>query len=169
MIQDLKPIMRRWRRGRLGRRALVAGFAVLSCVLALGPRGLIAAEPAKAPAPARNAEAAAKTVTLIIDFGDGFEKRYTALAWRHGLTALGALEAAKSHPRVPLAFESTGSDVMAFVKSIDGVANEGAQGAKRNWLFSVNGTFADKSAGVFILSAGDTVRWHFGPYDRRED
>ncbi len=159
--------------GRCGRRWVVV-FALMLGVLALGGRWSAVAQPGagggggSGGSPPKAAEPAAKTVTLVIDFGDGFQKHYTALAWKSGMTVLDALSAAKVHPR-SLPFESNGEGAMAFIKSIDGVANQGAQGEQKNWLFSVNTKFADKSAGAYILNAGDAVFWHFGPYEWREE
>jgi hypothetical protein len=53
-----------------------------------------------------------------------------------------------------------GSGQSAFVTSIDGVENQGADG--QNWTYSVNGQMADRSYAVYELKPGDQVLWTFG-------
>ncbi|HVZ94893.1 MAG TPA: DUF4430 domain-containing protein [Phycisphaerales bacterium] len=108
-----------------------------------------------------------KTISLTIDYSDGFQKRYTALPWKENMTVMDALDAAKAHPR-PITYESSGAGKNAFVKKIDDLTNQGGEGDKKNWLYTVNKKFADKSAGVWTLNPGDDILWHFGPYEWRE-
>ena len=80
-----------------------------------------------------------------------------SIPWKAKLTVLAALQAAQKHPRgIKLAYQGTGERVL--VTAIDGVKNEGRG---KNWLYQVNGELADKSAGVYELSAGDAVLWRF--------
>ena len=103
------------------------------------------------------AEEPAASVGLSIDFGDGFQKQYSMLAWREGVTVLDVLEQASRHPR-GIKYEFRGKNATAFVTSIDGVINEGKG---RNWTFRVNGQLADRSAGVYPLKPNDNVLWKF--------
>lgn len=147
------------RRAMLRWAAVVLMTVIGGARLSAQPGGATpAAEPSKVPA----------SVRLTIDYSDGFQKVYTRLPWAEGMTVMDALEAAKGHPR-GISFDASGAGATAFVKKIDDVANQGATGEKKNWLYSVNAQFADKSAGVWALKAGDEIVWHFGPYDRRED
>ncbi|HUE71743.1 MAG TPA: DUF4430 domain-containing protein [Pirellulaceae bacterium] len=101
--------------------------------------------------------AAEKSVKLTIDYGDGVQKVFIALPWQEKMTVLAALEAAQKHPRgIKLAQQGSGERVL--VTAIDELKNEGRG---RNWLYEVNGKLADKSAGVYELSAGDAVLWRF--------
>jgi hypothetical protein len=59
--------------------------------------------------------------------------------------------------------ETTGQGQTAFVKSIAGVANQGAGGD--NWVFHVNGALADRGSGVYPLQSKDQLRWVFGKYE----
>jgi len=104
-------------------------------------------------------EAQAKTVQLTVDYGDGVEKRFKALEWKPGLTALQALEAAGRHKR-GIKPQHRGAGATAFVEAIDDLENEGGGG--RNWLYQVNGEKAKQSAGISPLEAGDEVLWTFG-------
>lgn len=117
---------------------------------------LILADAVPGPAAAENA----KSVTLVVDFGDGFEKRYTRLPVGKDQTVLDMLVAASKHPR-SLKFKSRGAKATAFVTEIDGVANEGAG---RNWVFRVNGKLGKRSCGVSKTSPGDVVTWRFERY-----
>lgn len=105
-----------------------------------------------------SAAESAGTVRLTIDYGDGVQKVFAAIAWQEGQTVLAALEDAAKHPR-GIKFEHRGAGATAFVISIDGQKNEGAG---RNWLYEVNGKPANKSCGTWTLHAGDQVLWKFG-------
>jgi Domain of unknown function (DUF4430) len=113
--------------------------------------------PAMAEEPGAAADEPVKTVELAVDYGDGVQKVFRALEWKEGLTVLGALEQAARHPR-GIKFERRGTGATAFVTSIDDQKNEGAG---RNWTYEVNGKRPDKSCGVWVLRAGDTVLWQY--------
>jgi hypothetical protein len=100
-----------------------------------------------------------KTVTLTIDFGNGARREFDDLPWAPGLT-LGKLmeEAREFRPAINFAQQGTGK--MAFLSSLEGVANEsGADG--RYWLYSVDGRHGDVSFAVQPLEAGAAVLWEF--------
>jgi hypothetical protein len=46
----------------------------------------------------------------------------------------------------------------SYVSAIGGLAEKQC-GAGSGWLYSVNGTLPNKSAGKYTLSSGDTVKW----------
>ncbi len=107
------------------------------------------------------APAKAATVALTIDFGDGFEKRYTAIPYIESMTVLSVLEAARAHPHAT-SFSFRGQGATAFLKEIDGVRNEGAAG--RNWIFYVNQEKGKESFGQRKLKASDVVMWRLERY-----
>jgi hypothetical protein len=117
------------------------------------PPGTPAAAPTK-PAPAKT------TVHLIIDYGDGVQKHFNALAHTAGMTVLDALLAAKAHPR-GIKLDSTGKGETAFLNAIDDLKNQGTGKDKKNWQFFVNDKFATRSMGVATLNPADTVRLVF--------
>jgi hypothetical protein len=99
-----------------------------------------------------------ETVSLTVDFGNGAQKRIEALAWSEGMTVLKALEqAAEFRPGIAFAYKDSGE--MAFVTTIDGLANAGAGGGY--WIYEVNGEKAAKSAGVQSLAPGDALLWRY--------
>jgi hypothetical protein len=106
-------------------------------------------------------EVQAKTVRLIVDYGDGVEKHFAAIPWKLGMTVLDALEFASRHPR-GVKFKYTGAEATAFVTEIDDLKNEG--GAKRNWTYRVNDKLGARSCGVAELKESDRVLWRFGKY-----
>jgi hypothetical protein len=101
---------------------------------------------------------AAKPVSLTVDYGDGVQKRFTAIPWKPGMTVLDVLETARKHPR-GIRFKYRGSGSRAFLFQIDDIENEGKGD---NWIFRVNGTLGDRSFAIFKLNAGDAVLWEFG-------
>jgi hypothetical protein len=100
------------------------------------------------------------TVRLIIDYGDGVEKHFTALAWKDGMTILDVLEAAKAHAR-GIKFTCRGKESTAFLTEMDGLENEGSG---KNWVFRVNDKLGTKSFAITPVKAADTVLWRFGEY-----
>ena len=73
-------------------------------------------------------------VSLRIDFGDQNPKQFPQVPWREGMTVLDALAWADHQaPGIDFAYEHTGTD--AFVRKIDGIANQGSGQSARNWLY----------------------------------
>ena len=99
-------------------------------------------------------------VKMIIDYGDGVQKHFTALSWKKGMTCLDALNQAKKHPR-GIRFSYRGKGARGFLTTIDGLKNEG-QG--KNWIYRVNGKLGDRSFAIQTLNQGDVTLWNFGQY-----
>jgi hypothetical protein len=100
-----------------------------------------------------------KTVTLTIDFGNGARRVFDDLPWTPGLTLGKLMEGARDF-RPAVTFTQQGEGKMAFLSSLEGVANEsGADG--RYWLYSVDGRHGDVSFAVKPLDAGAVVLWEF--------
>lgn len=138
-----------------------AWLLAVSLVLLLGGASVWAAGQAEGPAAGEKPPQPAKEsiVKLTVDYGDGVEKRFKALEWKPGLTALEALELAGRHKR-GVKVQHRGAGPTAFVEAIDDLENEGGGG--RNWLYQINGEKAKRGAGVSPLEAGDEVLWTFG-------
>jgi len=125
------------------------------------PRGV---RPSRAAQALLVADAPARTVEMVIDYGDGVQVRFTALAWREKMTVLDAVTAASAHPHgVKCVWRGAGSN--AFVTQIGDVKNEGGGEKSRNWLFSVNDKESEVGIGASTLAAGDVVLWRFGTPD----
>ena len=109
----------------------------------------------RAKAPVKNGK-----IRLIIDYGDGVQKHFTALSWKKGMTGLDALNQAKQHPR-GIRFSYRGKGARGFLTAIDGLKNEG-QG--KNWIYHINGKLGNRSFAIQQLSKGDVTLWKFGQY-----
>jgi hypothetical protein len=132
---------------------------MISAAAALAPMPLSKAdEPAK-PTP-KASEPASETVKVVIDYGDGSQKQFSAVPWKQEMTVFAALEAAAKHPR-GFKFVHQGKGETVLITAIDDLKNEGRG---RNWLYEVNGKLGDRSCGVMPLKAGDSVLWRFGKY-----
>ena len=107
------------------------------------------------------AEEKAKTVRLVVDYGDGAQVHFKALPWRDGMTVLDALAAAKKHPH-GITFAQRGSGASSLITQIDDLRNEGDG---KNWLYTVNGKLARVGAGAYQLKAGDAILWEFKVYE----
>lgn len=118
-----------------------------------GPRSLrtTAAEPAADPK---------SSVKLIVDYGDGVQKQFSAIPWREKMTVLDTLQWCTKHARGVMV-KSRGMGSTAFVLQIDDLANEGSG---RNWVFRVNDELGKSSSGVATVKAGDTILWRFEEY-----
>jgi hypothetical protein len=101
-----------------------------------------------------------KAVALTIDYGDGVQKRFAALAWKDGITIADLMETAAKHPR-GIKYVKQGSGTNALLTEIDGLANGTDD---KYWLYEVNGTPGDRSYGAMKLKAGDAVQWKFEAY-----
>jgi hypothetical protein len=132
--------------------ALVLGAIVWSRV-----HGLREQSPEKyvgPPAPVVNGVPQEK-VELAIDFGGGRRKSFDGVVWHGGMTVADAMNASSG-----VKITQKGSGQSAFVTSIDGVENQGADG--QNWTYSVNSQIADRSFAVYELKPGDRILWTFG-------
>jgi hypothetical protein len=136
----------------MNRRLLLGCALFLGLITQLAGRhtAAIADEPQSPPA----------TVRLVVDYGDGVEKHFTALAWKEGMTVMDALVAAQKHPR-GIKFVYRGKEATAFLTEIDELKNEGRG---RNWILRANDELASKSFAIFAVKAGDTILWKFGEY-----
>lgn len=106
------------------------------------------------------ADAKTSTIKLVIDYGDGVEVHYRALAHKPNMTVLDALTAAQAHKH-GLTFKHRGSGSFAMLTKLNDVENEGGGTKAKNWLYQVNGKDADVSFGSRQLQAGDVVLWKF--------
>ena len=105
-------------------------------------------------------DAAAETVALKVDFGNGAVREFAALRWRPGMTVADLMaEAARFSPGIR--YRQQGERAMALLTSLDGVTN--GTPPDRFWLYEVNGQPGTVSFAVQELSAGDRVLWAFKP------
>ena len=96
---------------------------------------------------------AANKVLLTVNFGNGQLVNETA-DWREGMTVADALQDNRR-----IGFLSEGSGDSALLTALNGIMNEGAGG--RNWTYTVNGKFADRSFAIYELRPNDHVLWTF--------
>jgi hypothetical protein len=128
-------------------------FAVASILVCkLTPNSLHAFE---------NKVAAVDKVRLIIDHENGFEKHYTQIKYRSGMTVLQMMQQMQKHPQAT-PFKVRGSATLTFLYELDSVAN---QGAANNWIYYVNGKRASEGIGTKTLRTRDIVRWKFEAYE----
>ena len=110
------------------------------------------------PAPLPEGE----TVSLTIDFSNGARREFAALPWKEGLT-LGDLMRAARDFRPGIRYTQDGEGEMAFLTSLEGVANEG--GAGRYWFYAVDDRRGEVSFEVQPLKAGAKVLWVYKQAD----
>ena len=108
-----------------------------------------------------NKAAAVDKVRLVIEHENGFEKHYTQIKYRSGMTVLQMMQQMKKHPQAT-PFKVRGSGALTFLYELDSVAN---QGATANWIYYVNAKRATEGIGTKILRARDIVRWKFEAYE----
>lgn len=101
------------------------------------------------------------TVTIVIDYGDGVQKRFKEIPCTANATVLDAMRKAMQHAR-GIKFHYRGSGETALLTQIDDLKNEGGNG--KSWLYEVNGKLARKSFAIQSLSNHDTILWKFDIY-----
>ena len=107
-----------------------------------------------APSPQPTGE----TVRLTIDFGNGARKEFTALPWQVGMTVADLLVAAREF-RPGIEFVQVGDGEGGFLRSLDGLSNEGASG--RNWLYQVDEQHAHRSFCLEKIEPERHILWKF--------
>jgi hypothetical protein len=107
------------------------------------------------------ADAAAKEQTPVIkltiigptDMGTVLD---TETEYIEGETVLDVLKRVTRERRIQMAYR--GRNATAYVEGINSVY-EFDYGAESGWLYSVNGHFPNRSAGIWDVEAGDHIRW----------
>jgi hypothetical protein len=112
--------------------------------------------PATGDADGAVAASVVKRVSLSIVSGPGLRTDFISVPWHEGMTIADLFD---KTPGVRV--DRMGSGPSAFVKAINGIANQGASG--NNWTYNVNGKSGDRSFAVYTLQADDQVLWTFGP------
>lgn len=105
-----------------------------------------------------------RTIELVIDYGDGVQKRFADIPWRESMTVLDVLQLAKSHSH-GISFTSRGSGETLMVTKLDDLSNQGGAASDKNWIFRLNGRLGDESCAIAKVQPGDTVLWKFGAYE----
>ena len=72
------------------------------------------------------AEEGEPAVELVIDYGDGVERRFTRIPHKEGMTAIDALAFADRHPR-GIQIQKSGSGAAALVTTIDDLNNQSGE------------------------------------------
>lgn len=100
-------------------------------------------------------------VHLVINYGDGVEKRLDDLKWTNGMTVEDLLKEAQAAPH-GISFQATGTGESFFVQKIDNVFNEGIGSSNKNWQYWKNSKYPKEvGAGSQQLQPGDVVTWLF--------
>jgi hypothetical protein len=97
----------------------------------------------------------AAKVSIEIEFGPEGKPLKNTVPWRAGMTVRDLLTSASL-----VSFGEKGRGASALLVQIQETKNEGAGG--RNWIYYVNGQFADRSYAIYELKPGDRVLWTFG-------
>jgi hypothetical protein len=132
---------------------------VLATILIVRATRVDERTPAPRKLPAAPAAATGKSVALVIDYGDGRERTFDAIAWHEGMTVDDLLNAA-SQMANPISYGVAGDGEMTLLTRIDESHNQWEHGS--NWTYKVNDVAADRSMAIYDLQPGDRVLWTFG-------
>jgi hypothetical protein len=143
--------------GSWWRLPLLLGVVLVAMLLLRNGGIRTATTDSGAAPPNEPAGASQETVVLSIDFGDGRLQELEPVAWRSGMTVRDLTRETRRENRNLVV---KGSGASAFLASLDGVENEGADG--RNWMYQVNGEPGDRSFAIYELAPSDRVLWTFG-------
>lgn len=144
--------------GAWWRLPLLLAIVLAAIVLARGARVNERTPPPRKLPPAP-AAATGKSVSLVIDYGNGRERRFDDIAWHEGMTVDDALNAA-SHLPDPISYGVLGNGELTMLTWIDETYNEWGNGS--NWTYQVNDVAGDRSLAIYELQPGDRVLWTFG-------
>jgi Domain of unknown function (DUF4430) len=151
---DSRPPGAWWRLPLLLAIVLIAIIAARSSdTRTRGPGSSSAARPQPA------ADAAGKSVSLTVRYGDDKERKFDEVAWQPGMTVDDLLTDVSRRPD-GITYTASGYSETFLVVRIDDTANDRTSG--RFWTYSVNDVLADRSAGICELQPGDRVLWTFG-------
>lgn len=111
---------------------------------------------ASAQAPSPSPKVSAVTLSIVGDDELGTVLPPTAVQVEKGDSVLDVLKKATRERKIQMEF--SGAKAFGYVK---GIANlyEMDHGAESGWMYRVNGSFPNESAGTYALSPGDTVEW----------
>ncbi|WP_233147163.1 S-layer homology domain-containing protein [Paenibacillus selenitireducens] len=102
-----------------------------------------------------------KTITLSVDkrsIGEGDIIAPVSVTIQDGDTAFTALKRAVDQRGISIDYIGSGASL--YVQAIDGLG-EFDKGPQSGWMYTVNGTFPNYSAGLYTLNNGDTLRWKY--------
>ncbi|HEY0828087.1 MAG TPA: DUF4430 domain-containing protein [Bacilli bacterium] len=98
------------------------------------------------------------TLSIIGDAAHGTIVTEAVYAFEEGDTVLDLLKRVTREKQIHMEFRGRGA--IAYVEGIDNLY-EFDQGAESGWIYSVNGKIQNESAGSYILSSGDRVKWEY--------
>ena len=98
---------------------------------------------------------------LVVDYGDGAQKRFPSVPWTKGMTVLDALQWADDHPH-GIELQCRGKGSLALVGKIDDLKNSGGTG--KNWIFYVNQKLSQRGCGATEIAANDQILWRYEVY-----
>lgn len=98
-----------------------------------------------------------RTVSLMLDFGNGTVRTFDAVTWQEGMTVADALQTAAAAQGIPVGSKDFGGSLGMFVETIDGVGG----GTDRWWQYWVNNRYGTVGAGNQRIQSGDIVEWKF--------
>jgi len=99
-----------------------------------------------------------QTVRLEIDFGNGAKKIFAAIPWQEQMTIADLMKSARQF-QPGIVYSQVGEGEMGFLSSVEGVANEGADG--RNWIYQVDDRHAHRSFCLEKVEPSSHVLWTF--------
>ncbi|MDF2961043.1 MAG: hypothetical protein K0S39_2778 [Paenibacillus sp.] len=118
------------------------------------PSALPAALPEAAPA-AEQVKSAVQ-ISITGDKEKGTILETTAIDFKEGDSVFDVLQRITKQKKIQM--EHRGSAKTSYIEGIDNLY-EFDKGGKSGWLYRVNGTFPNKSAGAYILQKGDRIEW----------
>ncbi|WP_017755526.1 DUF4430 domain-containing protein [Calidifontibacillus oryziterrae] len=98
------------------------------------------------------------TITIKGDEQAGIILPSTEVEYKTGDTVLDVLKKVTKEKRIQM--EYSGSRATAYIEGISNLY-EFDKGPKSGWMFSINGIFMQKGAGVIEVNHGDDIGWHY--------
>jgi hypothetical protein len=98
------------------------------------------------------------TISIVGSKDEGTILESTEVEIKEGDTVLDVLKSVTRQNKIPMSYR--GKKSTAYVEGIDNLF-EFDEGAKSGWLYRVNGTIYNKSAGACIVEDKDVIEWFY--------
>ena len=100
-----------------------------------------------------------KTVSLMLDFGNGEIKTFKDIAIEEKTNLFDLLKKVTSENNLEFRYKDYGGDLGVLIESINNIGNN--VGSDRFWQYWVNNEYAKIGASNYKLNPGDLIEWKY--------
>lgn len=112
------------------------------------------------PASSSSAGNEQPTVSLMLDYGNGYVRTYTDITTHNGETMMGLLEKQTRNAKIPFTVKKF-NGLGTLIETI-GTKTNGDEG--KYWQYWVNNVAISYGADAYLVKPGDVIEWKFLNY-----